>query len=67
MDKIYYETMDKLEKLGIDREYIQGWAGGYLGNPKREEQRLTDAYNAGYEDGQHKRIDNAQSWKAGQG
>lgn len=50
MDKMYYETVDKLE-MGIDWEYVQGWMGGYLRNPKREEQRLTDAYNAGYEDG----------------
>ncbi len=48
---MYYETIDQLEKMGADREYIQGWIGGYLGNPLREEQRLTDAYQAGYEDG----------------
>ncbi len=63
MDKMYYETVDKLEKMGVDWEYVQGWMGGYLGNPKREEQRLTDAYNAGYEDGQNKNVNNAESWK----
>lgn len=62
MDKMYYETVDKLE-MGIDWEYVQGWMGGYLRNPKREEQRLTDAYNAGYEDGQNKNVNNAKSWK----
>jgi hypothetical protein len=66
MDNTYYETVDKLEKMGVDREYIQGWVGGYLGNPKREEQRLNDAYNAGYEDGQSKHTDHAESWKSAQ-
>ena len=39
MDNAYYETVDHLEKLGIDQDYIQGWVGGYLRNPEREEQR----------------------------
>jgi len=26
---VYNETIDQLEKLGIDKDYIQGWAGGY--------------------------------------
>lgn len=63
MDKTYYETVDRLERLGVDWEYIQGWVGGYLGNPKREEQRLTEAYSAGYEDGCNKSTDHASSWK----
>lgn len=63
MDKMYYDTIDELQRMDVDLEYIQGWAGGYLGNPKREEQRLTDAYNAGYEDGQSKNTNNAGSWK----
>lgn len=60
---MYYKTIDELQTMDVDQEYIQGWAGGYLGNPKREEQRLTDAYNAGYEDGQSKNTSNAGSWK----
>ena len=63
MDQNYYETVDKLEKMNVDREYIQGWIGGYLGNPEREEQRATDAYNAGYADGQGKSVTNAENWK----
>ncbi len=63
MDKMYYETIDKLEKLGVDREYIQGWIGGYLENPKREEQRITEAYEAGYEDGTAKEINSAERFK----
>ena len=50
MDNGYYATVDHLEKLGTNKDYIQGWVGGYLGNPEREEQRVTDAYKAGYED-----------------
>ena len=63
MDNAYYETVDHLEKLGIDQDYIQGWVGGYLRNPEREEQRVTDAYKAGYEDGQAGVTDKAQDWQ----
>ena len=59
MNTEYYETIDSLEKQGVDPEYIQGWAGGFLGNPLREEQRLTDAYEAGYGDGSDRNTDNA--------
>lgn len=62
MDKTYYETLTKMEKAGIDEEYIQGWIGGYLHNPKREEQRLTEAYEAGYSDGLEGKTDNFSSW-----
>ncbi len=51
MDTEYYETLTKLQKMGVDKDYFIGWAGGYLENPAREEQRVTDAYEAGYEDG----------------
>ena len=62
MNSTYYETIDKLEKQGVDREYIQGWAGGFLGNPLREVQRLTEAYEAGYADGSEKNTDNAANY-----
>jgi hypothetical protein len=62
VNSTYYETIDRLEKQGVDREYIQGWAGGFLGNPLREEQRLTEAYEAGYADGSEKNTDNAASY-----
>jgi len=64
MDPMYYDTINKLEEMGVDREYIQGWIGGFMHNPKREEQRITDAYTAGYGDGENKSIDGAGSWKA---
>lgn len=63
MNTTYYETVDKLEKTGVDSDYIQGWMAGFLGNPKREEQRITEAYSAGYEDGQSHTTDSAENFK----
>jgi hypothetical protein len=51
-----------MEQLGVDPEYILGWQGGYLGHPEREEQRVTDAYNAGFEDGQARNSENFANW-----
>jgi hypothetical protein len=62
MSNVYYETIDKMEKGGVDNEYINGWAGGFLHNPKREEQRITEAYEAGYSDGAAKKTDGFKSW-----
>jgi hypothetical protein len=64
LNSIYYDNITQLEKDAVDPDYIQGWAGGYLGNPKREEQRLTAAYEAGYEDGAARTLDNAASFAA---
>ena len=64
MNNAYYETVDHLEKLGIDSDYIQGWVGGYLRNTEREEQRVTEAYKAGYEDGQGGVTDKARDWQS---
>lgn len=62
MSNVYYETIDKMEKSGVDKEYINGWAGGFLHNPKREEQRINDAYEAGYKDGAAKKADGYKAW-----
>ena len=62
MDRFYYESLDKMEKAGVSRDYLVGWAGGYLGNPDREEQRINAAYSAGYEAGQNKNADNFDDW-----
>lgn len=62
MGNDYYETIDKMEKQGVDPEYINGWAGGYLHNPKREEQRVNEVYEAGYADGWDKKTDGYSSW-----
>jgi len=58
----YYETIDKMEKAGVDPEYINGWASGFLHNPKREEQRANDAYDAGYAHGLEQDAGGFQAW-----
>ncbi len=58
----YYNTITELEKNQTNREYIIGWMGGYLQNPAREEQRVTEAYEAGYEDGGNDTTDSASKW-----
>ena len=65
MTNPYYETIAALEKQGTARDYILGWATGFLGTPKREEQRLTEAYEAGYGDGVNKDTANAERWGSG--
>ena len=62
MNKQYREGVTKMETAGVDPDYIMGWQGGFLGHPKREQQRASDAYKAGYEDGQEKNADNFVSW-----
>ena len=62
MDKAYYQAVDKMQAIGVQRNYMLGWIGGYIGNPKIEEQRATDAYEAGYEDGETANTDNFTNW-----
>lgn len=62
MNQTYYQTIDKMEKTKVNREYINGWACGFLHNPKREEQRVNDAYEAGYNDGFAKKTDGFNAW-----
>ena len=64
MDQTYRDATTEMEKLGVNVEYIIGWQGGYLGHPKREEQLLNEAYEAGRTDGQEKSIDNFEDWVA---
>ena len=63
MNQQYYEAVTKMEEMNVDPEYIQGWQGGFLLNPEREEQRVTEAYSAGYEDGKARNTDNFPNWK----
>ncbi|MCW8899233.1 MAG: hypothetical protein OQK95_00990 [Gammaproteobacteria bacterium] len=51
-----------MEEMGVDAEYVQGWQGGYVHNPEREEQRVTEAYSAGYEDGTERTTENFGNW-----
>lgn len=62
MDQTYYDTVTKLEREGIDPEYILGWQGGYLRNPAREEQRVSEAYSAGYADGLERTTAHSSAW-----
>jgi len=62
MNSEYYDSINKMEKENVSRDYIVGWASGYLQNPMREEQRVTDAYEAGYNDGSEKKADNFSGW-----
>ena len=62
MNQDYYNAVTKMEEAGVDPEYIVGWEGGYVLNPPREEQRVTEAYEAGYEDGKEKNADNFSKW-----
>ena len=62
MDQAYRDAVTQMEEMKVQAEYLLGWQGGYLGHPQREEQRLTEAYEAGYEDGQAKSTDNFASW-----
>ena len=63
MSNFYYETVSKLEQQSTDKNYVLGWVSGFLGNPKIEEQRITEAWEAGYADGQSKTTDSASQWK----
>jgi len=65
MNQFYYDAVTKMEQMDVDDEYIQGWQCGFLQNPKREEQRLTEAYEAGYSDGEEKSTDNIGNWAKG--
>jgi len=62
MSNPYYDAIAKMEKAGVDPNYIQGWAGAYYHNPLREEQRLNDAYTAGYEKGQAHDATGFEAW-----
>lgn len=62
MDQLYYQTVDRMQKQGVDPEYINGWVGGFLHNPLREEQRLTEAYEAGYAHGKERNAAGFEAW-----
>jgi hypothetical protein len=62
MSSTYYEAIDRMEKKKVDPEYINGWASGFLHNPKREQQRASDAYEAGYAHGREKNAGGFEAW-----
>ena len=65
MDQTYYDTITQLEESRTNQDYILGWASGYQGTPMREEQRVTEAYEAGYKDGESRSTEAAANWQAG--
>jgi hypothetical protein len=62
MASAYYEAIDRMEKKKVDPEYINGWASGFLHNPKREEQRVSEAYDTGYAHGLEKNTAGFEAW-----
>jgi hypothetical protein len=62
MGSPYYDAIDRMQKRNVDPEYINGWASGFLHNPKREEQRSNEAYEAGYAAGLEKKADGFDAW-----
>ena len=62
MGSAYYDAIDGMEKKQVDPEYINGWASGYLRNPKREQQRVNEAYEAGYAAGLEKKAGGYEAW-----
>lgn len=62
MGSPYYDAIDRMQKQKVDPEYINGWASGFLHNPKREEKRSNEAYEAGYAAGLEKRAGGFEAW-----
>ena len=62
MNQAYRDATTQMEEIKVQQEYILGWQGGFLGHPQREEQRLTEAYEAGYADGSDKSTKNFNNW-----
>jgi len=58
----YHATLKEMHDAGVDSAYYHGWASGALGNPELEEQRITDAYSAGFEHGKDGNTDGYKSW-----
>lgn len=65
MDKATYQkTLKTMHDAGVDKAYYHGWASGALQNTPLEEQRVTEAYTAGYEDGQNGNTSAYKEWLA---
>ena len=62
MNQAYRDGITQMEDMNVQQEYILGWQGGFLGHPEREEQRLTEAYQAGFADGGDKSTENFTNW-----
>ena len=62
MNQAYYDFTTKMENETVNADYLEGWQSGYVLNPPREEQHTSEAYEAGYEDGKAKNMDNYSNW-----
>jgi len=62
MNQAYRDAISQMEEMNVQQEYLLGWQGGFLGHPLREEQRITEAYQAGYDDGREKSTENFADW-----
>jgi len=62
MNQQYRDATSQMEKLNLQSDYIIGWQGGFLGHPLREEQRVNEAYKAGYTDGSEQSTENFANW-----
>jgi len=60
--ELYHSTLKKMHEAGVSSDYYHGWASGALGNTPLEEQRVTDGYTAGYEDGSNGNADSYKKW-----
>ena len=60
--KTLYEKSTKMESAGVDTDNVLGCQIGFLQNPKLEEQRVTEAYDAGYNDGLEGKTDGYSAW-----
>ncbi len=58
----YYDATDKMEKAGVNPDYILGWQSGYTHNPEIEEQNRNEVYEAGYADGKARNSDGYADW-----
>jgi len=63
MDKTtYHASLKKMHEAGVDSHYCHGWASGALQNTALEQQRITEAYSAGYADGKNGETNNYEKW-----
>jgi hypothetical protein len=62
MNQAYRDAVTQMEKMNVQEDYILGWQGGFLGHPQREEQRVSEAYEAGYADGSSRSTENFANW-----
>lgn len=60
----YHASLKIMHESGVDARYCHGWATGVLDNTPLEEQRVTEAYTAGYTDGKSGNLENYKNWIA---